>query len=145
MTRRATELAAVRNSVTGLIGMWDGMRAVYTLSDSDWADWRATLGGLLEELASHLDALDALDEAPVPGRRKLSPEERIQARHLLQVLSEQARDVRNAVEPYTGVLSITDEAWCAQWAALTRALDNFTEGVRAGRPPSPYTLGDRNA
>jgi hypothetical protein len=141
MTRRDAELAAVRNSVTGLIGLWDGMRAVYTLSDSEWADWRATLGGLLEELVSHLDALD---EAPTPGR-KLTPEERIQARHLLQVLSEQARDVRNAVEPYTGVLTITDEAWCAQWAALTRALDNFTEGVREGRPPSPYTLGDRNA
>lgn len=77
--------------------------------------------------------------------RPLSKEERIQARHLLQVLSEHARSVRDAIEPHTGILSITDEAWCAQWAALTRDLDAYTENVKAGRPPYPYTLGDRNA
>jgi hypothetical protein len=71
-------------------------------------------------------------------------DERIQARHLLQVLSEQAKAVRNAVEPATGVSRITDEAWFGQWAAMTKALDDFTEGVREGRPPAPYNLGDRN-
>jgi hypothetical protein len=76
--------------------------------------------------------------------RQLTKQERIQARHLLQVLSELARQVRNAVEPVTGVLSITDDAWYAQWDAMKRDLDDFTEGVREGRSPAPYTTGDRN-
>lgn len=58
----APELAALRNSVTGLIGMWDGMRKVCTLSDGEWEDWRAALGRLVEELATHLDAI----ERPAP-------------------------------------------------------------------------------
>lgn len=77
--------------------------------------------------------------------RLLRKDERIQARHLLQVLSEQARDVRNAVEPFTGVLRITDEAWIGQWEALKRDLDAFTEQVRQDKPAAPYTTGDRNA
>lgn len=77
--------------------------------------------------------------------RPLTKAERIQARHLLQVLSEQARSVRNAVEPYTGKLNITDEVWAAQWEALKRDLDAFTKGVQEGSAPAPYTTGDRNA
>lgn len=83
--------------------------------------------------------------ADTPAERLLRRDERIQARHLLQVLSEQAKDVRNAMEPVTGVLRITPETWAAQWAALKRDLDNFTEQVRQDRPASPYTTGDRNA
>ena len=77
--------------------------------------------------------------------RLLRKDERIQARHLLQVLSEQARTARNAVEPFTGVLRITDEAWIGQWDALKRDLDAFTERVKQDQPASPYTTGDRNA
>lgn len=76
--------------------------------------------------------------------RRLRSDERIQARHLLQVLSEQARTVRNAMEPLTGVLQLTDEVWIAQWEALTRDLDAFTERVRQDKPAAPYTTGDRN-
>jgi hypothetical protein len=76
--------------------------------------------------------------------RPLTTDERIQARHLLQVLSERARTARNAVEPYTGVTGLTDDAWFRQWEQLRKDLDSFTEQVRQGRPASPYTLGDRN-
>jgi hypothetical protein len=61
--------------------------------------------------------------------RKLTKSERNHARHLLQELSENARSVRNAVEPETGVMTITAEAWAAQWAALTASLDLFTQDV----------------
>ena len=84
-----------------------------------------------------------MDNSKAP--RLLSADERIQARHLLQVLMEHARTARNAIEPYTGILRITDEAWAGQWAALKRDLDAFTEQVRQGKPAAPYSLGDRNA
>lgn len=76
--------------------------------------------------------------------RLLTADERIEARHWLQVLMERARSARNAMEP-TGVLRITDEAWFGQWEALTRDLDAFTERVRQGKPAHPYNTGDRNA
>lgn len=79
--------------------------------------------------------------------RELTKAERIQARHLLQVLSEQARSVRNAVEPNAGVLRITDETWEQQWAALRKDLDAFTERVKRGEQSVTLRgLGsDRNA
>jgi hypothetical protein len=61
--------------------------------------------------------------------RLLTKRERVDLRHYLQVLTEQARAVRNAIEPDTGVLAITDEAWAGQWAALTRDLDSVTERI----------------
>lgn len=79
--------------------------------------------------------------------RLLTADERIQARHLLQVLMEHARSARNVIEPYTGIIRITDESWIGQWVALKRDLDAFTEQVRqgGGKPSAPYSLGDRNA
>lgn len=63
-SQAARSLAGIRSPVTGLIGMWDGMRKVCTLSDGEWEDWRAVLGGLIEELASHLDVLEAASSLP---------------------------------------------------------------------------------
>lgn len=77
--------------------------------------------------------------------RPLTTDERIEARHLLQVLAERARSVRNAMEPETGVLAITDEAWFAEWEQATRDLDAFTERVRQGLPAHPYSTGDHSA
>jgi hypothetical protein len=61
--------------------------------------------------------------------RLLTKRERVDLRHYLQVLTEQARAVRNAIESDTGVLAITDEAWADQWASLTRDLDSVTERI----------------
>jgi hypothetical protein len=80
--------------------------------------------------------------------RELTRAERVRARHLLQVLSEQARAVRNAVEPDTGfLLHITDEVWERQWLALRKDLDAFTEQVKHDEPGvTLHGLGtDRNA
>jgi hypothetical protein len=77
--------------------------------------------------------------------RALRDDERIQARHLLQMLAEHARAARNAMEPYTGIPGITDDTWYAQWEQMTRDLSAFTEQVRQDAPASPYTTGDRNA
>lgn len=78
--------------------------------------------------------------------RNLTRHERILARHYLQVLSEQALTVRNAMDPEWGMLGVTDEAWAEQWAALTKDLDAYTENVRAGRETSGlWPGGDRNA
>lgn len=76
--------------------------------------------------------------------RPLTAEERIEARHLLQVLAENACTSRNAMEPATGVLVITDEAWYRQWDAMIQELEGFTERVRQNRPANPYRTGDRN-
>lgn len=59
--------------------------------------------------------------------RPLDKQERIYARHLLQELSEQAKLVRNAMDPLHGMHTITVEAWREQWDALTKNLDYFTE------------------
>ena len=76
--------------------------------------------------------------------RELTVDERMWARHLLQVLPEAVRLVRDAMDPQRGVRAVTDEAWAAQWAELTKALDTFTEDVMAGRPPTMNsTLGGR--
>jgi len=76
--------------------------------------------------------------------RALTVDERIWARHLLQMLSEQCRSVRRAMDPQEGMPTITDEAWAAQWKALTQPLDTFTDDVLAGRPVTmTSTLGGR--
>jgi len=64
--------------------------------------------------------------------RPLDKMERIEARHLLQVLSEQALSVRNAMDPQHGMYTVTDDAWAEQWRALTRDLDFFTGKVMGG-------------
>jgi hypothetical protein len=80
-----------------------------------------------------------------PEPRPLTTDERIQARHLLQVLSERARAARNAIEPYTGIARYTDQTWYVQVEELTRDLEVFTAQVRQGRPAHPYNTGDRSA
>lgn len=76
--------------------------------------------------------------------RQLTRQERIEARHLLQVLSELARTVRNAMDPISGVQRITDHQWDDQWHSMKRDLDSFTQRVLEGRP-SAGGVGDRNA
>ena len=76
--------------------------------------------------------------------RQLHRTERIEARHWLQQLSEQARKVRDAMDPQHGVLGITDEAWVSQWASLRKELDDFTARVKAGKP-AVGGVGDRNS
>lgn len=61
--------------------------------------------------------------------RKLTDEERIEARHWLQQLSEQARMVRDAMDPRHGVLNITDDVWIDQWVSLKSELEKFTDRV----------------
>lgn len=75
--------------------------------------------------------------------RQLTRQERIEARHLLQELSEQARSVRNALDPVSGVLNITEHVWDEQWHALKRHLDSYTQRVLAGES-SAGGVGDRN-
>ena len=77
------------------------------------------------------------------GQRKLTAQERIEARHWLQVLSEHARSVRNAMDPLHGMPAVTVDAWAAQWQALTDELDSFTHRVIENRP-SAGGIGDRN-
>ena len=77
--------------------------------------------------------------------RRLTPEERIQARHLLQVLAEHARSIRNAMDPAHGMPSVTAAAWESQWEDLTGDLDAFTDAMREGRPYQFTAPGaDRN-
>lgn len=64
--------------------------------------------------------------------RKLTDQERIEARHLLQELSENAKNVRDAMDPLHGVLGLTDEAWLVQWAGLIRQLEYFTGKILEG-------------
>ncbi len=86
---------------------------------------------------------DALEfPGPAPDRR-LTPQERIEARHWLQVLSEHARSVRNAMDPLHGMTAVTVDAWAAQWQALKDELDSFTHRVIENRP-SAGGIGDRN-
>lgn len=61
--------------------------------------------------------------------RLLTRTERIELRHYLQFLSEHARSARNALDPVSGVLAITDQAWLGQWRALTKDLDSITERI----------------
>ena len=77
--------------------------------------------------------------------RLLRDDERIQARHLLQVLAERARALRNAMEPRTGVLRVTDESWAREWEGMTRDLAAYTDQVRQDKPAHPYKTGDRSA
>jgi hypothetical protein len=79
--------------------------------------------------------------------RRLTDAERIEARHWLQQLSEQARKVRDAMDPRHGHLAITDETWAAQWASLRQELDDFTGRVTRNEPSPGFKGGiyDRNA
>jgi hypothetical protein len=64
--------------------------------------------------------------------RQLTDGERDLARHMLQALLEGTRQVRNAIEPQTGVLGLSVGQWRSQWDALRRNLDSFTEEVSRG-------------
>jgi hypothetical protein len=61
--------------------------------------------------------------------RNLTRQERIEARHRLQELSEQAQSVRNAMDPVSGMMAVSDETWRQQWLSLRRELDAFTSRV----------------
>ena len=82
-----------------------------------------------------------------PVNHKLTSQERIEARHWLQQLAEQARQVRDAMDPVHGMASVTDEAWAGQWAALRKDLDDFTGRVQRGERAAaagPGGFQDRN-
>lgn len=78
------------------------------------------------------------------GQRRLTPQERIEARHLLQQLTEQAGAARNAMDSQHGVLTVTVGAWAAQWEALKRELDSFTHRAIEDKPAAGG-VPDRNA
>jgi hypothetical protein len=63
---------------------------------------------------------------PAPDR-PMTRTERIQVRHLLQVLSEHALSVRNAMDPVSGMHTIRLSAWRAQYDSLTAQLKSFTD------------------
>ena len=52
--------------------------------------------------------------------------ERIEARHWLQELSEHAKSVRNAMDPQHGMHTIRVSQWRDQLTELTADLDAFT-------------------
>jgi hypothetical protein len=61
------------------------------------------------------------------GERPLTAQERIEARHLLQELSEQAKGVRDAMDPVHGMHTIRLDTWRAQYDSLIAQLRYFTE------------------
>jgi len=61
--------------------------------------------------------------------RLLTRTERIELRHHLQELSEHALTVRNAMDPVSGMMAVTDEAWLSQWKSLTANIDSITESI----------------
>lgn len=61
--------------------------------------------------------------------RVLTKGERIEARHLLQELSETARMVRNSMDPQHGMMRITNDQWVAQYESMTAQLRYFTQQV----------------
>jgi hypothetical protein len=73
------------------------------------------------ELTSRLAAVAVNDDRP------LTATERVEARHLLQELSEAALLARNALDPLHGVHTIRISLWRAQLEALTAQLRYFTE------------------
>lgn len=64
--------------------------------------------------------------------RQLTPGERDELRHLLQVHMENVRRVRNAVEPATGAFGFSVGQWTAQWRDLKKVLDFWTEHLQNG-------------
>jgi hypothetical protein len=64
--------------------------------------------------------------------RRLTPQERIEARHLLQVLSEDAKSVRNAMDPIHGIHTIRVAQWEDQWRSITNQLNYFTVRLASG-------------
>jgi hypothetical protein len=58
--------------------------------------------------------------------RPLTANERIELRHHLQELAEHALSVRNAMDPLTGMHTITVAAWRSQLNALTASLETVT-------------------
>lgn len=104
--------------------------------DSKRPGWREKLSS---KLRKQLEASES-----VRANRLLTTDERIQARHRLQVLGELAFAARNAMEPVTGVQRITVESWTRQWNQMTKELDAFLEQIIAGAPAHPYNTGDRN-
>jgi hypothetical protein len=67
--------------------------------------------------------------------RLLTAQERIEARHLLQELSETAKTVRNAMDPQHGMLAIHVSQWETQYHSLIGELEFFTRKMvdRDGR------------
>jgi hypothetical protein len=64
--------------------------------------------------------------------RLLSANERVELRHMLQVLSEIARTVRSAMDPQHGMPNVPVSAWHRQWASMTSDLNTFTGRLRPG-------------
>lgn len=62
--------------------------------------------------------------------RPLTKQERIEARHLLQELSENARSVRNAMDPLHGMHTIRMSQWQDQYDSLIAQLKFFTESLK---------------
>jgi hypothetical protein len=62
--------------------------------------------------------------------RPLDKMERMRARHLLQELSENAKSVRNAMDPGTGMHTIRVSQWLAQYDSLVAELKFFTDKLR---------------
>ncbi len=115
----------------------------------EWANLNPALRSLHSEFVTiHRQLAEAgagslLAELGSDPYRKLTPGERIEARHWLQVLSEHARSARNAMDPASGTLKITVAAWESQWRELTKDLDAYTGRVRENRPAAGG-VQDRN-
>lgn len=64
--------------------------------------------------------------------RQLTPGERDELRHQLQVHMESVRRVRDAIDPRVGALGFSVGQWQAQWTDLTRHIDFLTERLGGG-------------
>lgn len=80
-------------------------------------------------------ARDWTERGVLPGwkrGRPLTDSERDEGRHMLQVLFEASRRVRNAMEPQTGHMVMSVGHWLLYWGELKKELDAFTERVSKG-------------
>jgi hypothetical protein len=115
-------------------GMWDSQfGSAFIHPDRDQERVLLARGLACKETRGGLHAGPAMKQfwaeftfAPVADR-PLDRTERIEARHLLQELSENARSVRDAMDPVSGMPVIRVTQWQEQYESLTAQLRYFTE------------------
>lgn len=105
--------------------------------DTHRPGWRQKLS---KKLLRELEAKEA-----GRGKYPMTIDQRIEARHILQVMFERCRAARNAMEPQTGVPTITVERFEEQVRQLVDPLEEFLARVQTGASSHPYNTGDRSA
>lgn len=78
-------------------------------------------------------------EPDTKHEKYLSAAQLMWLRHLLQMLSEQSRTVRDSIAPATAEGKITATIWEAQWHDLKREMDAYTMRLLEGKEPVTLT------